>query len=277
MATARLNADLEEERLVSSESAPEWLPVTQGESGDRVFRRRDGLAYLKETSGNRVAALSEECDRLTWLATTDIVGPRVLFWQESSDIARLFTTAVPGIPASDLPADRLLMAWPSIVAQIAALHRLPPVTCPFDRSLSIMFARAKDVVSRNAVNPDFLPDADKTRPAAELLARLADEMPARLAQETCEVVVCHGDACLPNILVDPLTLRCTGLIDLGRLGCADRYADLALLLANAQESWTSPDQAERAHSILFETLGITPDRDRLAFYLRLDPLTWPLV
>lgn len=275
MAAARLTVDLEAERPVSSESAPEWLPVTQGESGDRVFRRRDGLAYLKETSGTRVAALAEECDRLTWLATTDVVGPRVLFWQESSDVARLFTTAVPGVPASDLPADRLLLAWPSIVAEIAALHRLSPATCPFDRSLSIMVARAEAVVGRNAVNPDFLPDEDKVRPPAELLARLADEVPVRLAQEASDFVVCHGDACLPNIMIDPLTLRCTGLIDLGRLGCADLYADLALLLANAQESWTSPDQADRAHAILFETLGITPDRDRLAFYLRLDPLTWP--
>lgn len=275
MAAARLTVDLEAECPVSSECASEWLPVTEGESGDRVFRRRDGLAYLKEASANRIAALAEECDRLTWLATTDVVGPRVLFWQQSGEVARLFTTAVPGVPASDLPADRLLMAWPSIVAQIATLHRLPPMTCPFDRSLLIMVARAEAVVGRNAVNPDFLPDEDKARPPAELLARLADEEPERLAQEASDFVVCHGDACLPNILIDPLTLRCTGLIDLGRLGCADRYADLALLLANARESWTSPDQADRAQSILFETFGITPDRDRLAFYLRLDPLTWP--
>jgi streptomycin 3"-kinase len=126
------------------------------------------------------------------------------------------------------------------------------------------------------VNPDFLPDDDKSRSPAELLARIAAELPARFTQEADDLVVCHGDACLPNIMVDPATQRCTGLIDLGRLGRADRYADLALLLANAQESWTSSDQAERAHSILFETLGITPDRDRLAFYLRLDPLTWPI-
>jgi aminoglycoside phosphotransferase len=111
------------EWLVSSGSAPEWLPVSQGESGDRVFRRRDGLAYLKETSGDRIAALAEECARLAWLATTDIAGPRVLFWQDADDGARLFTTAVPGVPASDLPADRLLAAWPSIVEQICIAGR----------------------------------------------------------------------------------------------------------------------------------------------------------
>ena len=68
---------------------------------------------------------------------------------------------------------------------------------------------------------------------------------------------------MPNFMVDPKTLQCTGLIDLGRLGTADRYADLALMIA------------ERAFAVLFNVLGIeAPDRERLAFYLRLDPLTW---
>ena len=87
-------------------------------------------------------------------------------------------------------------------------------------------------------------------------------------------MVCHGDACMPNIMIDPRTLRCTGLIDLGRLGTADRYVDLALMVANARESWGSPEKEAQAFAILFDTLGIAaPDWGRLAFYLRLDPLT----
>ncbi|RZN95031.1 hypothetical protein EVV10_34840 [Pseudomonas aeruginosa] len=40
-------------------------------------------------------------------------------------------------------------------------------------------------------------------------------------------------------------------------------------------SWTTPHEAERGFTILFDILGISaPDRERLAFYLRLDPLTW---
>ncbi|MFY8402409.1 phosphotransferase, partial [Pseudomonas aeruginosa] len=91
----------------------------------------------------------------------------------------------------------------------------------------------------------------------------------------CNSAVCHGDPCMPNFMVDPKTLQCTGLIDLGRLGTADRYADLALMIANAEENWAAPDEAERAFAVLFNVLGIeAPDRERLAFYLRLDPLTW---
>ena len=69
-----------------------------------------------------------------------------------------------------------------------------------------------------------------------------------------------------------------GIRDLVRsrgLGTADRYADLALMIANAEENWAAPDEAERAFAVLFNVLGIeAPDRERLAFYLRLDPLTW---
>ncbi|MFX3232468.1 phosphotransferase, partial [Klebsiella pneumoniae] len=95
------------------------------------------------------------------------------------------------------------------------------------------------------------------------------------AIDSDDMVVCHGDPCMPNFMVDPKTLQCTGLIDLGRLGTADRYADLALMIANAEENWAAPDEAERAFAVLFNVLGIeAPDRERLAFYLRLDPLTW---
>ncbi|EBA7243039.1 TPA: phosphotransferase, partial [Escherichia coli] len=112
-------------------------------------------------------------------------------------------------------------------------------------------------------------------PQLDLLARVERELPVRLDQERTDMVVCHGDPCMPNFMVDPKTLQCTGLIDLGRLGTADRYADLALMIANAEENWAAPDEAERAFAVLFNVLGIeAPDRERLAFYLRLDPLTW---
>ena len=138
-----------------------------------------------------------------------------------------------------------------------------------------MFTRAQDVVARNAVNPDFLPPEDRHVPAATLLARVRAELQERLDQEFHDLVVCHGDACLPNIMVDPATHRCVGLIDLGRLGTADRYVDLALLLANARESWAGPEDEQIAQQRLFEALGISPpDQKRLAFYLQLDPLTW---
>ncbi|UGS26267.1 APH(3'') family aminoglycoside O-phosphotransferase [Microbacterium resistens] len=253
----------------------EWIPITTGESGDRVLRRADGAVFAKIAETDRVADLAAERDRLEWLAGRGIAAPEPRDWREGADGACLVMTAIPGVPASELAGKDLLAAWPSIAQCLAALHALDAATCPFDRGLERMFARAQDVVGRGAVDPDFLPDEDRGTPAPELLARVERELARRLSLEAHEEVVCHGDPCLPNLLVDPETLRCNGMIDLGRLGRADRYADLALLRANAAENWSSAAQAEEADAILFATLGITdPDLAAAAFYLRLDPLTW---
>jgi streptomycin 3"-kinase len=253
----------------------EWIPVRMGESGDKVYRRSDGVAYAKLSEGSGAVLLDGERRRTQWLAAAGLGSPAVLDWTISDNGACLVTSALPGTPASELSTSKLNAAWSSIARQVKALHDIPVGDCPFERGLSMMFDRAADVVARGAVNPDFLDPDHQNVPPATLLANLQTELPERLAQESYDLVVCHGDACLPNFMVDPDTLRCTGLIDLGRLGAADRYVDLALLLGNARESWTCAEDAQAAHARLFDIHAIPqPDQERLDFYLRLDPLTW---
>ena len=76
-------------------------------------------------------------------------------------------------------------------------------------------------------------------------------------------VVCHGDACAPNTLIDDDGRPC-GHVDLGDLGVADRWADLAV--ATLSLSWNYPGFWE---SELFEGYGIDPDSVRIAHYRRL--------
>ena len=67
-------------------------------------------------------------------------------------------------------------------------------------------------------------------------------------------------------------LAVEGFIDLGRLGLADRHADLALVFANTAD--TFPGFAEDASAGLAAGYPAAIDEDRLRFYLALDPLTW---
>ncbi|MEO3753094.1 APH(3'') family aminoglycoside O-phosphotransferase [Streptomyces sp. B6B3] len=257
-------------------SAPssDWLPVPSGESGADVLRSPDGTRYVKSVPAHDADALAAERDRIDWLAGQGIPGPRVLDWRVTADAARLETSAVPGVPADRVPAPTLAAAWPAIADAVRRLHDLPPAACPFTRDLAGMFALARDVVTRGAVNPGFLPEEQQRTPPEDLLARLEPQVDQRLAEEAAETVVCHGDLTLPNIVLDPETLEVAGFVDLGRLGRADPHADLALLLANARETWPNEAEARAADDRFATHYGTPLDPARQRFYLHLDPLTW---
>jgi kanamycin kinase len=82
------------------------------------------------------------------------------------------------------------------------------------------------------------------------------------APEADRLVVCHGDACAPNTLVGD-DGRCSGHVDLGDLGVADRWADLAV--ATMSLAWNFGSVQESA---LLEAYGVTPDTERMAYYRR---------
>ena len=251
-----------------------WIPVTNGESGARVFNSADGSLHAKCVPAEAASDLAAERDRTRWLAAQGLPGAEPVDWSIREVGACLVTTTVPGVPASELTPSALLEALPSLVMTVRRLHDLPVDTCPFDRRLAGMFRRASEVVAAGRVIEAWLRPEQQGRPHPALLSELRTELPGRLEQEATDLVVCHGDACLPNFLVDPASSTCTGLIDLGRLGTADRQADLALVWASASDHLAAPEVATAAR-ILTDTYGRdSVDAARLRFYLYLDPLTW---
>jgi streptomycin 3"-kinase len=252
----------------------EWEPVAGGESGASVFFDRGQQRYAKFVSAAQIAELAAERDRGVWLNQTAIPSAPVLDWRESDAGACLVTQAVPGVPASQLDAPALRGAWPSVVDTVRTLHGLAPDRCPFDRGLVQMMSLAEASVAQDRVVIEFLPRALQCTPPVQILEQIEAELPARLAEELTQLVVCHGDLCLPNILVDPNTGQVMALIDLGRLGRADPYGDIALLLATARETWPDETMARQAEQDFAEIYGTLLDPERQDFYLRLDPLTW---
>ncbi len=252
----------------------EWVPIARGESDTLVLRHSSGLRFAKVSSAHDGGALEAERDRIEWLHRAGIPGPRVLEWKASESGAVLITSAVYGVPADELDATQLRTAWPSLVDTLQQLHGLPAASCPYDRSLATMMTAARTIVAEDRVHLEFLPQRLQDTPPRAILDRLEEELSGRQQQESEDVVVCHGDMCLPNVLVDPHTLEVTGLVDLGRLGRADPYADITLLLANARTVWASEEAARDADEEFARRYGITLDPARLDFYLRLDPLTW---
>jgi len=256
-------------------TAKGWEPVTSGDSGAVVLRSADGTRYAKFVTPEQQTLLKAERDRLDWASRHGIPTAQVLDLEASGDWVCLVTSTVPGVSADRLSASALWQAWPSITATMRQLHSLPAEDCPFVRGVTEMFADAEDVVGRGAVNPQFLPIEIRDQPAVDVLTNLDSERQQRLREEEVDLVVCHGDLCLPNVLIDPVTHRVSGFIDLGRLGRADRYADVALLLANSRGTWLDESQATAADDLFADLYGITFDHARMQFYLCLDALTWP--
>ena len=77
------------------------------------------------------------------------------------------------------------------------------------------------------------------------------------------LVVCHGDACAPNTLIDD-DGHPSGHVDLGDLGVADRWADLAVAEWSLRYNYRGDWRGE-----FFDAYGIAPDQDRMDDYLRI--------
>jgi kanamycin kinase len=73
-------------------------------------------------------------------------------------------------------------------------------------------------------------------------------------------VVCHDDACAPNTLIAD-NGRWSGHVDLGDLGVADRWADLAV--ATWSTEWNYGPGWEQP---LLDAYGVEPDAERTRYY-----------
>lgn len=114
--------------------------------------------------------------------------------------------------------------------------------------------------------------------AEDRLAALRQHLPAAPVDALGDVpevdreVVCHGDACNPNFLLRADAdgrPRCSGYVDLGSLGLADRWADLAPAVLSLGWNFADVASPDRRRDLLLEGYRIDRDADRLDWYTRL--------
>jgi kanamycin kinase/streptomycin 3"-kinase/aminoglycoside 3'-phosphotransferase-2 len=247
-----------------------WEPVPTGLSGADVRRSPDGSAYAKSGSGILREDLVAERDRLEWLAGTDLPGAEVLDWVDDEDSATLTMRAVPGVAMSDLPASDVPRAITSLARFLQRLHSLPRESCPFERWLAVSVPLARVRVAAGLVDEDDFDSEREGRSAEDLLAELIDQRPEAERLEVGDLVICHGDACLPNFLLDPESLEVTGMIDVHRLGVADRHLDLALATRSMADEARNAAYGPKAAEALLAAYGRDADPWRLRFYRLLD-------
>ncbi|WP_372968037.1 phosphotransferase [Microbacterium sp.] len=217
-----------------AELAPVWLNGI----GGLTFRTDDGR-FIKWGPHDAEANMRDEAERMRW-ARRWIAVPEVLDQGQDATHEWLVTAAIPGRSAVDPRwSDDPATAVRAVGAALRSMHDALPVdACPWtwDPEWRIVNAAERGVI---------VPADLRTPPPVDRL------------------VVCHGDACMPNTLLDDDD-RAVAHVDLAALGVADRWADIAV--ASMSTEWNFGPGWEDA---LIEAYGIEPDRKRLEYYRRL--------
>lgn len=213
------------------------VPLWRNEAGGLAFRiPGETPLVVKWNPSGSGESLADEAERMRWL-TGRFPAPVPEACGADADGEWLVTQAIDARSAVDPrwladPAN----AVRAIGIGLRRLHdELDASTCPF----------SWDVPERVAI---------MRRDGVEVRAAHLEPPPVD------RLVVCHGDPCAPNTLVDDAG-RFAAIVDVARLGVADRWADLAV--ASMSLDW---NYGEGWQPAFFDAYGIEPDPGRLAYY-----------
>jgi kanamycin kinase len=231
--------------------------VWSNELGGRTYEVGDAAhrCFVKWSPHASGVDLAKEVARLQWAVRYASV-PRVLEYGADEGASWIVTAALPGQSAV---SDRWRKDPSTAVAQIGsglrALHEALPVdACPFSWSVEDRVASARQLAALGMLDPANWALEDRQLGVDGALALLSDPPPID------RLVVCHGDACSPNTLITD-DGRWSGHVDLGDLGIADRWADLAV--ATMATAWNYGPGWDGA---LLDAYGVAPDAERTRFY-----------
>jgi kanamycin kinase len=236
-----------------------WL----NELGGLTFELGTGSdrCFAKWAPADSELDLAGEASRMIWTRPFSLV-PEVVAMGKDAAGSWLATTALSGESAvSDRWRQEPIVAVTAIGVGLRHLHDHAPVeSCPFSWSVSDRIARARQRVADGMTRASAWHRTHQALTLEDAVA-IATDPP-----EVDRLVVCHGDACAPNTIIDAGTW--SGHVDLGSLGVADRWADLAI--ATWSTEWNYGPGWE--HTLL-DAYGIESDPARTAYYRLLWDLT----
>ena len=262
-----INLQLPQNTKMLTEGKP-FVCDDMGLSGSTVLLYDDMVLKIEpdsQTVQNTVAMMR-------WMAGKMPV-PRVISHEVENGKSYLLMSRIEGKMACDesyLQNSNLMVKL--LADTLKQLWQIDISDCPVTVNLDDELREAQYNINNNLVDienaqPDTYGENGFEGPQ-QLLDWLKANKPAY------DPVLSHGDFCLPNVFYENDIL--SGLIDLGRSGVCDRYKDIALcwrsLQNNFNGSYSGPIYPDFDADILFDALGIKPDRDKIRYYILLDEL-----
>lgn len=229
----------------------------ENELGGLTFQIGGGPArlFVKWAPTGSGIDLNQEAERLIWAARWTQV-PRLL--DRGSDAAGSWIVSA-GLGGETAVSDRWRAdpapAVEAIGAGLRDFHEaLPVASCPYSWSADERVADAVHRGVRGQLDPSRWHADHRDLELDDALELIANP------PSVDRLVVCHGDACVPNTLLDD-DGACVGHVDLGSLGVADRWADLAVATWSTQWNYGRGwDQR------LLDAYGIELDQERTHYY-----------
>lgn len=230
-----------------------WL----NDLGGLTFRIRDGVkdSFIKWAPTNSGLDFKAEQIKLEWAITYTPV-PKVLEFGKD-DLGSWLVTE--GIEAENAVSERWkkdpALAVAALGRGLRAMHDALPVdVCPFAWSAQDRISRVRGRIGRGETHPTQWHEEFRGLSTEAILEEMDSPPPSD------ELVVCHGDACAPNTLIDHGG-QWAGNVDMASLGIADRWADLAIAAWSTQ--WNYGPGWE---DLFYDSYGIDPNEQKIRFY-----------
>ncbi len=240
-----------------------------GFSGDEVYLVDDGYqgkdVVIKIS--NKVEVYHEG-ENFKWLKDY-VKVPKVYFNELIDDKYYLVMEKLPGVMFQELfesiPLGELVIKYAKLLKQF---HEINYQGLPFNHDLNHKIDKAHHRVITNQIKTEYFENEIKDFTGKQVYDLMIKNMPAEE-----DLVLCHGDVCLPNIMMDKNSL--SGFIDIDGIGVCDRYLDIAIALRSLRYNFKLyGHNFEHQYIELFkETYGIKePDCNKIKFYFLLDEL-----
>ena len=226
----------------------------------------------------KIQAGNDETDNenrmVNWIANR-IPVPSIHAYCEQNGLAYTLMTKIEG----EMLCSADNFAYPEMVIKTVAqglkmLWSIDVSECPYTTSRLDERLKAAEYNVKNG-----LVDLDNVEPETfgtkgfknpeELLMWLKNNRPEE------DIVLTHGDFCLPNIFVKDGQI--SGFIDLGKMGPADRWQDVAIAIRSLDHNFNGKYTEGKKlfdfkPQMLINELGIAWDEEKYRYYILLDEL-----
>jgi kanamycin kinase len=221
----------------------------------RLSNEAGTTRFLKVVRRGWTPSVDAEVERTVW-AGAYLPVPQVLRSGDTKQASWMISEGMAGLDATH---QSFRHDVPRLVTRLAEglrrFHSAPVHACPFSFRLDDAIHHVQRRQETNQVDPD----RDFHAEFSHLTVERAVEELIRTRPDSEDLVVCHGDYCVPNILLSEKAI--IGFVDLGELGVADRWWDLAV--ATWSLAWNfGPGYEAR----FLAAYGVSPDAERIRYY-----------